>query len=63
MTDKLREFIETSGFVLIIVGTVGLLQNEFVWDTSSSRAIIFAVVNIVGLVNIVFARFGMKTKD
>ena len=56
----MREFIKLSGFILIIIGTAGLLLNEFTWDTSSSRAIIFAVVNVVGLVNLAFARFGFK---
>ncbi|MFC1874621.1 hypothetical protein ACFLUX_01915 [Chloroflexota bacterium] len=59
----LRNFIKTSGFVLIIIGTLGLLLNEFVWEHSSSRAIIFAVVNFVGLVNLAFTRFGMGTKS
>ncbi len=59
----MREFIKISGFVLIAVGTVGLLLNEFVWDTSSSRTIIFAVVDFVGLVNLAFAHFGMRGKD
>ena len=62
MHDKLREFIKISGFALITIGTLGLLLNEFVWDTSSSRTIIFAVVNFVGLVNLAFAHFGMRGK-
>ena len=60
MDDKLRELIKISGFVLIAVGTAGLLLNEFVWGDNSSRTIIFAVVNFVGLVNLVFAHFGMR---
>ena len=56
----MREFIKISGFALIIVGTAGLLLNEFVWEHSSTRTIIFAVVNFVGLVNLAFAYFGMK---
>ena len=60
--DKLKERIKISGFVLIAVGTVCLLLNEFVWEHSSSRTIIFAVVNSVGLVNLAFANFGMKDK-
>ena len=56
----MREFIKISGFVLIAVGTIGLLLNEFVWNASSSRAIILAVVNFVGLVNLAFAHFGMR---
>ena len=62
MHDKLREFIKISGFVLITIGTLGLLLNEFVWDTSSNRTIIFAVVDFVGLVNLAFAHFGMRAK-
>ena len=60
LNGKLREFIKISGFVLIIVGTIGLLLNEFVWNTSSSRTITFAVVDFVGLVNLAFAHFGMR---
>ncbi len=56
----MREFIKLSGFILIIIGTAGLLLNEFAGDTSSGRAIIFAVVNVVGLGNLAFARFGFK---
>ena len=59
---SLRDFIGISGFVLVIIGTIGLLLNELVWEHSSSRTIIFAVVNVVGLVDIAFARFGMKTE-
>jgi len=56
----LRKFIKTSGFVLITVGTIGLLLNEFVWNTSSSRTIIFAIVNFIGLINLAFTHFGMN---
>ena len=57
---KLRECIAISGFVLIIIGTVGLLLNEFVWSSNSSRTIVFAVVNIVGLVILAFTQFGRQ---
>ena len=56
----MRTFIKTTAFILIIIGTAGLLLNEFVWEYSSSRTIIFAVVNLVGLVNLAFAHFGMR---
>ena len=59
----MRNFIKISGFVLIIVGTAGLLLSEFVWEHSSTRTIIFAVVNFVGLVNLAFAHFGMRGKE
>ena len=57
---KLRDFIAISGFLLIIIGTVGLLLNEFVWSSYSNRTVIFAIVNFVGLVNLAFSRFGMR---
>jgi len=57
-----RNFIKITAFILIIIGTLGMLLNEFVWEHLSTRIIIFAVVNFVGLVNLAFAQFGMKDK-
>ena len=59
----MKNFIKITAFILIIVGTVGLLLNEFLWEHSSTRTIIFAVVNFVGLVNLAFAHFGMRDKE
>jgi len=56
----MRDLIKISGFVLVAVGTAGLLLNEFVFDASSSCTIIFAVANFVGLVNLAFAFWGMR---
>jgi hypothetical protein len=59
----LRNFIKTTAIILIIIGSLGLLLNEFVWEHSSNRTIIFAVVDFVGLVNLAFAHFGMSSKS
>ena len=59
----LRNFIKISGFALIIIATAGLLLNEFVWDGGTTRTIIFGVVDLVGLVNLAFAHFGMKARS
>ena len=56
----MRNFLRISSFILILAGTVGLLLNEFVWESSSTRTIIFAVVNFVGLVNLAFSQFGTQ---
>jgi len=56
----LKQIIKLSGFVLIFAGTAGLLLNEFILTHSSSRTIIFAVANLVGLVILVFAHFGLR---
>jgi hypothetical protein len=59
----LRNLIMVSGFVLVIIGTAGLLLNEFVWESSSTRTVLFAIVNFVGLVDMAFAHFALKSKD
>jgi len=56
----LKQIIKLSGFALIFIGTAGLLLNEFILTHSSSRTIIFAVVNFVGLVNLAFAHFTLR---
>jgi len=56
----MRNFLKTTAFILIIIGTIGLLLNEFVWEHSSTRTIIFAVVDFIGLVNLAFAHFAMR---
>ncbi len=58
----MRAFITTSAFALIAVGTIGLLLNEFVRDSTTTRSVIFAVVDFVGLVNWAFAHFAMSDK-
>ena len=36
-------------FILLIIGTIGLLINEFIFDWGRSATITFAVINIIGL--------------
>ncbi len=52
--------IELSGFVLLIIGTLSLLVNEFVFDWGSLATVTFAVVNVTGFALIGFAHWGMK---
>ena len=59
---KRRNFLAISGAALIIVGTVGLVLNQFFGEYSLTLAIIFAVVDLVGLVVLAFANFAMKGK-
>ena len=56
----MKNIVKIIGFVLIFVGTVGLLLNEFVLDAPSSCTISLAVVNFVGLVSLAFAHFAMR---
>ena len=59
----MRDFLKITAFILIIIGTAGLLLNEFAWEHSSTRTIIFAVVNFVGLGKLAFAHFAMRDRQ
>ncbi|MFC1955814.1 hypothetical protein ACFLWZ_04720 [Chloroflexota bacterium] len=39
-------------FILLIIGTVGLLLNELILDWGTVAVIIFAICNLVGLVTL-----------
>ena len=45
-------------FTLIIVGTLGLLANEFVFDLGRTATLVFAAANLIGLVGLGFMLFG-----
>ncbi len=47
-------------FVLLTVGTLGLLANEFIFDWGSPATLTFAVLNVIGLALLAFAHWGMK---
>ena len=41
-------------FILLIIGTVGLLVNEFVTDWGRCTTLTFAIINVVGLAILAF---------
>jgi len=45
----MRDYARVSGFTLIIIGTVGLLVNEFVVEWGRITTMIFASLNLLGL--------------
>ena len=50
----MKETIKLCAFILLIIGTAGLLLNEFAFDWGSAATIIFAVANFLGLVILAF---------
>ena len=56
----MTRIIRLSPFILIFIGTLGLLINEFVFDWGSAATLTFAAVNVVGLATLAFAFWGMK---
>ena len=58
----MRERIKSIGFILIIIGTLGLLLNEFVFEGSSAYTLASAGVDVIGLGCIVYGRFWIINK-
>ena len=55
----MREVAKLTAFILLIIGTVGLLVNEFVADWGRGVTITLACLNVLGLVLLVFAAWIM----
>jgi len=49
-----REATRLTAFILLIIGTLGLMINEFIFDWGSSATITFAAINVVGLAVLAF---------
>lgn len=56
----MKEAAKLIAFILLIIGTLGLLINEFIFDWGSTATITFAAVNVVGFAILAFAFWGMK---
>ena len=57
--DK-REIARLVAFILLAIGTIGLLVNEATCDGSRAATLSFAVLNAVGLATLAFTNWGMK---
>ena len=56
----MKEVVKISGFIILIIGTFGLLINEFVFDWGRAAAITFAAFNIAGLATLAVTHRGMR---
>ena len=54
------EAIKLVSFILLIIGTIGLLANEFVFDWGRAATLAFAVVNLVGLAILALTNWVMR---
>jgi len=54
------EVIKLSAFILLIIGTLGLLINEFAFDWGRVATIVFAIVNLTGLAILAATHIRMK---
>jgi len=51
-----------TAFVLLIIGTLGLLTNEFILDWGRPATVTFAALNFLGLAILALATWGIKKK-
>jgi hypothetical protein len=49
----MQEIMRWSAPVFLFVGTAGLLLNEFIFDWGTSATLVFAVLNFLGLIQLV----------
>ncbi len=56
----MREVLKLTGFILLIIGTLGLLITEFVFEWGSTATLIFAALNVVGFAILAYTYWGMK---
>ena len=54
----MRKIARAIAFALLIIGTLGLLVNELVFDWGRTATIFLAVLNVIGLILICFAAGG-----
>jgi len=61
-----KQVVKLGGFILITIGTLGLLITEFIFHGGSTGSLnftlIFSAVNALGLATLAFAHWGMKQK-
>ena len=47
-------------FIILIIGTAGLLLNEFAFDWGTVATIIFAACNLIGLITLVVSHWVIR---
>ena len=56
----MRKVAKLSAFILLIIGTLGLLINELIFDWGRTATLTFAALNVVGLAILAYTYWDMK---
>ncbi len=56
----MKQAIKLSGFILIFIGTLGLLVGEFAFDWGRGVTLVFAALDALGLAALAFTYWGMR---
>ena len=57
----MREATRLTAFILVGIGTLGLIINEFIFDWGSAATLTFAAINVVGLAVLAFEFWVART--
>jgi len=58
----MRAVAKLCAFILLIIGTLGLVINELIFDWGSAATLTFAAFNVVGIVLLAFMNWGIRKK-
>jgi hypothetical protein len=58
----MRKSIHLIAFILLIIGTIGLLVNEFVTGWGRGATITFACLNVIGLTFLIYTKVKKRRK-
>jgi len=58
----MKNNISVIPFIILLIGTFGLLINEFIFNWGTILTLIFAVINIIGLFLLGIAYFNVKNR-
>jgi hypothetical protein len=56
----MRQYTRLIAFVLLVVGTIGLLINELILSWGRCATLTFAIINVVGLASLAFEYWAKK---
>jgi hypothetical protein len=59
----MKDRVKGIGFVLIILGTLGLLLNEFALEGSTAITLTAAAIDIIGLACLVIGQYAIKASS
>ncbi|MFC1846189.1 hypothetical protein ACFLYM_02095 [Chloroflexota bacterium] len=57
----MKEFVKLIAFIFLIIGTIGILTNEFIIRLGWMATVSFANLNVLGLLLLAVARWLIKS--
>ena len=55
-----QDVVKLGAFILLAIGTLGLMINEFIFNWGTTITLAFAALNVVGLAVLIYMYWGMK---